>query len=75
MDHSTHGIEAPQDKDDKEDKDDDDNDENEDKGRFRGPVTSNNFNSQPLACSRQQLAVRSSYQFGERGSESRGSFA
>ena len=49
MDHSTHGIEAPQDNDDKEDKDDsdkddnDDNDEDEDKGRFRGPVTSNNL--------------------------------
>ena len=51
MERSTHGIEAPQDNDDKEDKDDsdkddnDDNDENEDKGRFRGPVTSNNFSS------------------------------
>ena len=48
VDHSTHGIEAPQDNDDKEDKDDsdkDDNDANEDKGRFRGPVTSNKFSS------------------------------
>ena len=43
-----HGIEASQDNDDKEDKDDsdkDDNDENEDKGIFRGPVTSNKFSS------------------------------
>ena len=48
MDHSTRGVKAPQDKDDKEDKggsDKDDNDENEDKGIFRGPVTSNNLNS------------------------------
>ena len=48
MDDSSHGIEASQDNDDKEDKDDsdkDDNDENEDKGRFSGPVTSNNFSS------------------------------
>ena len=51
MDPSTHGMEAPQDNDDKEDKDDsdkddnDDSDENEDKGRFRGPVTSNKFRS------------------------------
>ena len=48
MDHSTHGIEAPQDNDDKDDKDDidkDDNDDNEDKGRFSRPVTSNNFSS------------------------------
>ncbi len=49
MDHSTHGIAAPQDNGDKEDKDDsdkddnDDNDEDEDKGRFGGPVTRNKF--------------------------------
>ena len=65
VDHSTHGIEAPQDNDDKEDKDDsdkddnDDNDENEDKGRFSRPVTSNNFSSYQFARSSQQLAVRS----------------
>ena len=48
MDHSTHGIAAPEDKEDKDDSDKDDNDgndEDEDKGRTRGPVTSNNFNS------------------------------
>ena len=44
VDHSSHGIEAPQDKVHKEDKDDsdkddnDDNDDNEDKGRVRRPL-------------------------------------
>ena len=45
---STHGIEASQDNDvkgDKDDSDKDDNDDSEDKGIFRGPVTSNNFSS------------------------------
>ena len=57
MDHSTHGVEAPQDNDDKEDKDD--HDANEGEGRFRGPVTNNIFSSSPFTRSSQQLAVSS----------------
>ena len=60
MDHSTHGIEAPQDNDDKEDKDDSDKDDNDDATEASKPLEETHVDAVPPLALEDSPALRDS---------------